>query len=251
MVINDIKQKNEFEILQECGSINDTIRQLAITMVKPGITTLEIDTFIDNKIKEFGMNPSFKGIDGYKYASCININDGVLHGIPSQDIKIIEGDIVTIDMGVVNKGLHTDTSWTFGVGKLSKQVEKFLEIGEQTLYLAIDECNVGARIGDISYAMQTNIEKHGYNVIRDFVGHGVGYNLHEDPQIPCAGKKNTGLPIKNGMVLAIEVMYTQGSNEIIQTNDGWTYVTKDGKLAGMFEHTIAVADSGPVVLTSK
>lgn len=252
MVISLLDKKSkEFEAFKKSGLINDTIRQMAIAIVKPGISTLEIDKFIDNEIHRNKMKASFKGVDGYKFVSCINVNEGVLHGIPSSKVIIKDGDIVTIDMGVVNQGLHTDTSWTFGVGKIDKKTEKFLKIGEQTLFLAIDECLVGARIGDVSSAIQTNIEKNGYNVIREFVGHGVGYNLHEDPQIPCAGKKNTGSLIKKGMVLAVEVMYTEGSNEIEQANDGWTYVTKDGKLAGMFEHTIVVTDIGPVVLTSK
>jgi len=251
MVISNLDKSQELDALKKSGWVNSSIRQMAINMTKHGVNTLEIDQFINTKILENKMKASFKSIDGYKFASCININAGVLHGIPSSNVVIKDGDIVTIDMGVNNKGLHTDTSWTFGVGKVSKNIQKFLNIGEQTLYMAIDECNIGARIGDISSTIQKNIEKNGYNVIREFVGHGVGYNLHEDPQIPCVGKKNTGLPIKKGMVLAVEVMYTEGSSEIVQLDDGWTYTTKDGKLAGMFEHTIVVTDSGPVVLTSK
>jgi len=251
MVISRLDNSKELLALKEAGRVNDTIRQQAIEITRVGVSTLEIDTFINKQILESGMKVSFKGVDGYKFSSCININEGVLHGIPSKNCIVEDGDIVTIDMGVNYKGLHTDTSWTFGVGKISKSTQRFLDIGEETLFMAIDECNVGARIGDIASTIQRNIERNGYNVIREFVGHGVGYELHEDPQIPCAGKANTGLLIKNGMVLAIEVMYTQGSSQIVLTNDGWTYNTKDGKLAGMFEHTIVVTDSGPVVLTSK
>ncbi len=251
MVINNLDKSKELVALQKCGLVNDTIRQMAISITKPGVSTLEIDQFIESEIYKHNMKPSFKGIDGYKFSSCININEGVLHGIPSSMVLVKDGDIVTIDMGVVNEGLHTDTSWTFAVGKIDKKIQKFLKIGEETLYMAIDECVIGARIGDISSVIQRNIEQNGYNVIREFVGHGVGYSLHEDPQIPCYGKANTGLLIKKGMVLAVEVMYTIGSSEIKQTGDGWTYVTKDGKLAGMFEHTIVVKDIGAVVLTSK
>jgi len=251
MVINNLEKSAELKIIKQCGVVNDSIRKMAIEKTKPGISTFEIDQFIDSEIIKNKMKASFKGINGYLFASCININDGVLHGIPKKNIIIKDGDIVTIDMGVNNKGLHTDTSWTFAVGNIEKTQKQFLKVGEQTLFMAIDECNIGARIGDISNTIQNNIEKNGFNVITEFVGHGVGYSLHEDPQIPCLGTRNTGSLIKKGMVLAVEVMYTQGSSEIVQSSDGWTYVTKDGKLAGMFEHTIVVTDSGPVVLTSK
>jgi len=147
--------------------------------------------------------------------------------------------------------LHSDTSWTVGVGNVSNENKEFLKRGEQILYKAIDECQVGARIGDVSSLMQKELESYGYNAIRDFVGHGVGYDLHEDPQIPCYGNSGTGPIIKQGMVLAIEVMYTMGSPDIKGIGDGWTYITKDGSIAGMFEHTVAITATGPLVLTSK
>ncbi|MCL5003774.1 MAG: type I methionyl aminopeptidase [Patescibacteria group bacterium] len=244
----NIKSSKEIEIMATGGKIASLVIQEVLRQVKPGIATLELDRLAENRIRGLGGTPSFKGFEGYEFSTCINLNDGIVHGIPSKTV-IGDGDVVSIDLGVIYKGFHTDTSWTVVAGSSDAWKEKFLSAGKRALEKSIKAFRKGGRIGDISAAMQTEIEAVGYNVVRDLVGHGVGRELHEPPQVPCYGKKGSGPVLKKGMVLAIEVIYTFGDWHLRVLPDGWTMATKDGKISGLFEQTVALTAQGPKVLT--
>ncbi len=250
-----LKTAEEIKMMAEGGKKLSKIKAELAGAVKPGVTTLELDNLAKDLIKQAGGKPSFAMVPGYRWATCININDTVVHGIPN-DTKIKKGDKVGIDVGIYYFGFHTDTSTTT-VANLKSQIpnpkiEKFLEIGRLALKRAITQAKPGKRIADISEAMQTTVEGGGYSVVRALTGHGVGRQLHEDPAIPCfvVGDPNKSIKIIPGMVLAIEVMYNAGTSEVVYKNDdGWTIATADGKISGLFEETVAVTQTGPVVLT--
>jgi len=244
-----IKSQEELEIMSRCGKISGQVLKETLEQVTPGISTMELDRFAEKRILELSGKPAFKGYEGYRFATCININDGIVHGIPSP-YCIANGDLVSIDLGVVCDSFNTDVSWTTIAGTGSKEAERFLETGKQALQKAISKCKIGNRIGDISYAMQTEIEKWNYNVVRDLVGHGVGRELHEEPQIPCFGRPSMGAEIREGMTLAIEVIYTLGSPKLKVLEDGWTMATKDGSISGLFEQTVAIERGMPKILTA-
>lgn len=244
-----LKSPEELEIMARGGKISGQVLKETLDLIKPGISTLELDAFAENRIRELSGKPAFKGYRDYKFATCININDGIVHGIPGS-YCIAQGDLVSIDLGVIHGGFNTDVSWTAIAGSSSKESKRFLEAGERALQKAISNCKIGNRIGDISYAIQTEIEKSGYNVVRDLVGHGVGQNLHEEPQIPCYGRPSMGIELRQGMTLAIEVIYTLGSPKLRVLGDGWTMATKDGTISGLFEQTVAIEQNGPKLLTA-
>ena len=264
-----IKSPQEIEIMKEGGKIAAAVREKVLATAKQGISTLELDALAEKLILEAGVKPSFKGFEGFPFATCINVNEGIVHGLPTER-KLKAGDILTVDLGVFYKGLHTDTARTIGVEKeqgsdglgLSSpsselsprepcsETDKFLNTGQKALEKAIEQCQIGNNIGDISHAIQAVIEGAGYNVTRELGGHGVGKKLHEPPFIPGFGQPGEGPVLKEGMTLAIEVIYARGSGKIEVLNDGWTVVTVDGNLAGLFEHTVAVTQSGPIILTN-
>ena len=241
-----IKTGEEIEIMAEGGKLLAKVRNKVAQAVKPGITTLQLDELAENLIGEAGGKASFRMVPGYRWATCININDTVVHGIPS-DYKIKSGDKVGFDVGIFYKGFHTDTSVTVG------GPERFLEVGRRGLKKAIDQARVGKRVADISRAMQETVEEAGYSVVRALTGHGIGHELHEEPAIPCfvLGDYEHSPKLVTGMVIAIEIMYNQGDFEVVYKNDdGWTIATADGKISGLFEETVAVTAHGPVVLTA-
>lgn len=240
------KTEEEIKIMAEGGGKLAIIKREVVKAVRPGITTLQLDKLADKLIVEAGGEASFKMVPGYRRATCININDTVVHGIPGS-YKIKPGDKVGIDVGMFYKGYHTDTSVTVG------GPEKFLEAGRRGLKKAIDQARVGKRVADISAAMQETVEEAGLNVVRALTGHGIGHELHEEPAIPCfvMGDYKHSPKLVEGMVIAIEIMYNQGDFEVVYKNDdGWTIVTADGKMSGLFEETVAVTAHGPVVLTA-
>jgi methionyl aminopeptidase len=243
-----IKYKNEKEIetMALGGKIASNALVLALNMASEGVTLKEIDSEVEKFIIKNLAKPSFKMVPGYHYSTCININEGLVHGIPTNYI-IKKGDLVKIDLGVYYNGLHTDTSGTVEIG--TNNEEKFLEAGRICLEKAIEKCQIGNKLGDISSEMQKAIESRGYSVSRSLVGHGIGRDLHEDPLVPPYGKSGTGITLKEGMVLAIEIIYQKGSHHLKTLDDQWTIVTKDGSLGGLFEHTVAITRKGPVVLT--
>ena len=245
-----IKTPKELEIMKEGGKIAAAVREKVLAAAEPGISTLELDALAEELILEAGGKPSFKGFEGYPFTTCINVNEGIVHGIPTKR-KLKEGDVLTVDLGVFYKGLHTDTARTIEVVNRKSQTvnRKLLSTGQETLDKAIEQCQVGKHVGDISHTIQTTVEKAGYNVARELGGHGVGKKLHEPPFIPGFGRPGEGPELTEGMTLAIEVIYAAGNGKIAVLNDGWTAVTVSGKVAGLFENTVAVTKSGPVVLT--
>lgn len=213
------------------------------------MTTKQIEQFIENFIIKMGGIPAFKGYRGYPASACISINEQVVHGIPSEKVFIKEGDIVSVDVGVIYDSFYGDAAYTYSVGKISEEAEKLLKVTEEALYKGIAEAIPGYRVGDISNAIQSHVEANGFSVVRAFVGHGIGMSLHEDPQIPNFGSKGVGPKLKKGMTLAIEPMVNAGTHEVKILSDGWTAVTKDGSLSAHFEHTIAITEGEPEILT--
>lgn len=250
-----VKSEKELKIMAEGGEITARVIEEVLEKVEPGVSTWELDRFAEKRIRELGGEPGFKKVSGYDFATCININAGLVHGIPSKDKILREGDIVSVDLGVFYKGFHTDAAWTKavprqGLGIGAVEIEKFLDAGKKALERAIGQCREGNYVGDISAAVQETIEGAGFNVIQALVGHGVGRELHEEPQIPCFGEPKTGARLKREMTLAVEILYAMGQPEIEVLGDGWTIVTRDGSLAVIFEETVAVGKKGPRVLTS-
>ena len=247
----ELKSAREIGLMRAGGHIlADVVDHLRET-VKPGLSTLEIDEDVEAFIRSRGALPAFKGYRGFPATVCISINDEVVHGIPSPHRRIKEGDIVGLDLGCIVEGYYADCAFTLAIGDVPPKVQQLLDITRESLDAAIAECRAGRRLSDVSHAVQAHVERHGFSVVRAFVGHGIGRALHEDPQIPNFGDPGRGPQLRPGMVLAIEPMVTMGSWEVKVLDDGWTAVTRDGSLAAHFEHTIAVTDDGPEVLTSR
>ncbi len=246
-----IKTPAEISTMAEGGKILSDVLQKTLRKAVPGITTADLDKYAENLIRAAGAKPSFKMEKGYHFATCMSVNDVVVHGLP-REYRLKEGDILGVDAGVYYRGFHTDASWSIAMGA-SKETVKFLKKGEEALEKAIAQCRVGGHVGDISKAIQETVEGAGYSCVRQLVGHGVGRKLHEDPEIPCfvRGKIENTPPIRAGMVFAVEVIYNRGQPQVIYAgDDGWTIATRDGLPSGLFEHTVAVTDAGPVVLTA-
>ena len=241
-----IKTSEQIEKMDKAGSVAAFALQAVLDEVKVGITTMELEKIADAAIASKGATASFKTVDDYEYATCINVNNGLVHGLPS-DYVIKEGDLVSVDMGAYLDGFHSDLSHTVEVG--SNKEEDFLKIGEKALEAGISQCKEGNHIGDISHAMQRVIEGAGYTVSRDLVGHGIGKELHEEPYVPGYGRPGKGLEIKENMVFAIEIICQKGQPDLVVAEDDWTIETADGTLAGLFEHTVAATKTGPKVLT--
>lgn len=243
-----LKLPEEIERARASNHIVAEVLEKLRDKVKPGVTTCELDRFAEDIARKRGASPAFKGYRGYPYSLCTSINDEVVHGMPSERI-LREGDIIGLDFGVCYKGFFGDAAITLPVGKISNSALKLLEVTEQSLYAGIGQAREGNRLGDISSCVQQIVEAPGFSVVRDFVGHGIGRNLHEDPQIPNYGKKGRGIVLKSGMILAIEPMVNQGDYKVKVLQDGWTVVTEDGKLSAHFEHSIAITDNGPDILS--
>lgn len=241
-----IKTKKQIETMQKGGKIASKTLSKVLSSVKPGVTLKELDSIAENEILNLGGASSFKTVDNYKYTTCINVNEGIVHGIPNEYV-VKKGDLVSVDLGVLYDGFHTDLSYTLEVD--SNKEEKFLMVGKEALSLAIENCRVGKRLGDISNAMQTVVEDEGYSVSKDLVGHGIGKKLHEDPYVPCYGAKNSGIKLREGMILAIEVIYQKGFSELVLDDDDWTLLTADSSLSGLFEKTVAILEGVPVLIT--
>lgn len=246
-----LKTPAQIAILAQGGQKLAHVRAELVAAVKPGLTTAWLDALAERLITQAGGQPSFKKVAGYSWATCLSVNDEVVHGVPSQRV-LVAGDVVGIDVGLYYRGWHTDTSVTVKVGGASAQVDKFLACGRQALAAAIGQAQPGGQIADISTAMQRVVEENGYSVVRALTGHGIGRQLHEEPAIPCfvTDPQAPSPPLVPGLVLAIEVMYNQGGPGVVYKNaDGWTIATADGKISGLFEETVAVTPAGPLVLT--
>lgn len=244
-----LKSDRELELMRRAGGIVAQILEEMGEMVKPGISTADLDRYAELRTKELGAVSAFKGYHGFPACVCISINDEVVHGIPSKKRILREGDIVGLDFGVAYEGWYGDSARTFPVGTISPEASKLIEVTRESLNRGIAECVEGNRVLDIGYAVQKYVEGFGYSVVREFVGHGIGRALHEDPQVPNYGAKGKGLVLKAGMVLAVEPMINAGGQEVRVQADGWTAVTVDHSLSAHFEHTVAITARGPEILT--
>jgi methionyl aminopeptidase len=242
------KSRKEIDKMRAAGQLVGSVLQELRKMALPGVTTLEINDAADKMIRDGGAYPTFKGYNGFPYSICASVNEQVVHGFPSQ-YELREGDIFSIDVGATLDGFVGDTATTVPVGRVSDELWKLLRVTRQCLELAIDKCRAGNHLGDIGYAVQQHAESHGYSVVRDYVGHGIGRRMHEDPQIPNYGIPGKGPKIRAGYVFAVEPMINIGSHHTKTLKDGWTVVTLDGKPSAHVEHTIAVTEEGPEVLT--
>ena len=243
-----VKNSRELAAMREACRISAKALQIGGAAVEPGVSTLEIDRVIRKYIESEGAKPSFLGYGGFPASACISINETVIHGIPGKRI-IRAGDIVSIDVGAYLNGFHGDNAATFGAGDISPEAQRLLDATRESLMEGIRAAQAGGRIGDIGSAVQRYVEVRGYSVVRQFVGHGVGTDLHEDPSVPNFGTPGRGPRLVPGMTIAIEPMVNMGGPDVRILPDGWTTVTTDGKLSAHFEHTIAVTDNGPVILT--
>ncbi len=244
-----LKSKRELELMKEACRISAEALLVAGEAVKPGVSTKEIDKIAYDLIKKRGAKPNFLGLYDFPATACISINNEVIHGIPKADRIIREGDIVSIDLGAEKNGYNGDNAATFVAGTCSPEAKRLIDTTRESLYKGIEQAVYGNRIGDIGHAIQTYCEERGYGVVRDFVGHGVGRKLHEDPSVPNFGHEGRGIRLLPGMTLAIEPMINQGTFKVKQLSDGWTVVTEDGLLAAHFEHTVAITPNGPVIMT--
>ncbi len=243
-----IKNSRELSSMREACRISAKALQLAGEAVQPGVTTGEIDRLVRKYIESEGATPSFLGYGGFPGSACISVNDEVIHGIPGKRV-IHAGDIVSVDVGAHFNGYHGDNAATFGAGDISPEAQALMDATRESLQEGIRAAKAGNRIGDIGAAVQRYVEVRGYSVVRQFVGHGVGTNLHEDPSVPNFGTPGRGPRLLPGMTIAIEPMINQGTCDVRTLKDGWTVVTKDGKLSAHFEHTVAITADGPVILT--
>ncbi len=246
-----LKSEREIGLMRQAGHILADVMDHLRATVKPGVSTLEVDEDIEAFIVKRGARPAFKGYRGFPATVCISINEEVVHGIPSDLRRCKDGDVIGLDLGCIVDGYYADCAFTLALGPVTPEVQKLLEVTRESLDLAIKECWPGRRLSDVSHAVQAHVEAHSLSVVRAFVGHGVGRALHEEPQIPNFGDPGRGPQLRPGMVLAIEPMVTMGSWEVKILDDGWTAVTKDGSLAAHFEHTVAVTEGEPEVLTRK
>ena len=242
------KSKKEIEKMRAAGQLVGLVLQALRNLVEPGVTTLEVDHAAEKMIREAGAYPTFKGYHGFPYSICASVNEQVVHGFPSNYV-LKEGDIFSIDVGVTLEGYVGDTAMTVPVGKIREDWLKLVRITEECLALAIEQCRAGRHLGDIGWAVQEHAERHGYSVVRDYVGHGIGRRMHEDPQIPNYGRPGHGPKIRTGYVFAVEPMVNMGTHETKVLADGWTVVTLDGRPSAHTEHTIAITEDGPDVLT--
>jgi methionyl aminopeptidase len=244
-----VKSKNEIERMRVSAlMVSKTLGMLA-SEIKPGVTSLHLDRLAETFIRDNGGKPGFLGMYGFPNTLCTSVNNEVVHGIPSSK-PLVNGDIISIDCGVLFDEYYGDHAYTFPVGEISKEIKKLLDTTKESLYKGISEMQSGKRVGDIGYAIQQHCESQGYGVVRELVGHGLGKKLHEDPQVPNYGKRNTGKLLRNGIVLAIEPMVNLGTHHVRQLEDGWSIVTEDNNVSAHFEHDIAIVNGRPEILST-
>ena len=245
-----LKSEREIAMMHEAGKLLASCHKEIRKIIQPGITTLDIDSFVEDYLRKNGATPEQKGYMGYKYATCASINDEICHGFPRKT-PLKDGDIVTIDMVVNLEGALADSAWTYAVGNISEKAKRLLDVTRKGLYKGIRKAVAGNRIGDIGHAIQSYVEAEGFSVVRDFTGHGIGPTIHEDPQVPHFGPPGKGPRLVEGMVITIEPMVNEGTWACKVDLNGWTARTADGKLSAQYEHTIAITKDGPLVLTEQ
>lgn len=245
----ELKSAKEIGLMREAGNIVASTLKVLAAAAQPGTSTLELDKLAASELAKKKAKPAFLGYHGFPGCLCVSINQEVVHGIPSAKRKLAEGDIVGLDFGAIIGGFYADSAVTVAVGKIPAATQKLVDVTRESLAMGIDRMQPGARLGDVSAAVQKHVEANGFSVVRDFVGHGIGRALHEDPPVPNFGKPGTGMRLQPGLILAVEPMVNAGGPEVETLSDGWTAVTKDGSLSAHFEHTIAVTEKGPEILT--
>ena len=245
-----LKNKSELERMKKACQISAQALVVAGEHIRAGMTTLELDRILHHFIVSQGAKPSCLGYGGFPGTACISVNDEVIHGIPSSERVLREGDIVSVDVGACIDGFHGDNAFTFPVGQIREEAQKLLDVTQKSLYLGIEAAQAGHRVGDIGAAVQALVEQNGFAVVRQYVGHGVGHNLHEDPEIPNFGRAGHGVRLVPGMTIAIEPMVNQSGEGVRVLDNNWTVVTRSGSLSAHFEHTIAITEQGPVILTT-
>jgi methionyl aminopeptidase len=243
------KTEEEIDIIRKGAKILSQAHGEVAALIRAGITTQELDARAEEFIKDHGAQPSFKGYNGFPYSLCISVNSVVVHGFPGKHV-LQPGDIVSIDCGVFYQGFHSDSAYTHPIEEVSEEVQRLLEVTKECLKLGIEKAVIGNRMGDVAATIQSNAEKAGFSVVRELVGHGIGRNLHEAPEVPNYGKRGQGLKLQNGLVLAIEPMINAGSKNIVQEADGWTIRTRDNKPSAHFEHTVVVRKDQAEILTT-
>lgn len=244
-----IKSEREIELMRESGRMLAVVHDVLEKSIVPGISTYELDLIVEKETIALGGIPAFKGYQGFPGCMCLSINDEVVHGIPSKNRILKAGDIISCDGGVIYQGYYSDACRTHGVGTISQEAQNLIDVTKSCFYEGFNMCKIGNRISDIGHAVQSYAETRGYGVVRDYVGHGIGAELHEEPQVPNFGRPGKGPRIREGMVLAVEPMINIGSYHIRILDDGWTAVTLDGSLSAHYENTIAITADGPVILT--
>jgi len=244
-----LKTGRELSVMREACRISAGALKLIGSAIEAGVTTAELDRLAEDYIRKQGAEPNFKNYQGYPATACISINNEVIHGIPSEKRKLVNGDIVSVDLGAKFNGYHGDNAATFAVGDISDEAKRLIDTTRESLYEGIKAARVGGRIGDIGYAIQKYVEARGYSVVRQFVGHGIGTSLHEAPEVPNFGSIGRGIRLLPGMTLAIEPMINVGKSDVKVMPDGWTVLTQDGSLSAHFEHTIAITPDGPQIMT--
>jgi len=244
-----IKSASEIDLMRESGKVTGYILKELENFIKPGLSTADVDRFVDDTIRKNGMIPTFKGYGGFPASACVSINEEVVHGIPDKKRILREGDIVSVDVGSTYKGYVSDAARTYPVGQVSETATKLMQATKDSFFAGLEFCKVGYRLSDISHAIQVKAESEGFSVIRDFVGHGVGQQMHEDPQIPNYGKAGRGPRLARGMVFAIEPMICEGTYDVRTLSNDWTVVTLDGKLSAHYENTVVITEGEPELLT--
>ncbi len=243
------KTLEEIELIRKSALLVSKTLALIATEIGEGVSTKKLDEIAEEFISDNGGYPSFKGYRGFPASLCTSVNDEVVHGIPGK-YELKDGDIISVDCGIILNGFHGDHAYSFQIGNVKQETKDLLEITKKSLYIGIEQAKYGNRIGDIGFAIQKYVQSHGYSVVRELTGHGLGKDLHEDPSVPNYGRRGRGAKIKNGMVIAIEPMINMGKKEVSQLSDGWTIVTSDRKPSAHFEHDIAIIDNKPVILST-
>ena len=245
------KNEKQIEAMKKAGELSARVLREISYIIKPGVSTLEIDELAESIIRLAGGVPAFKGLYGFPGTICASINNEIVHGIPSKKVILKEGDILSVDTGAIVDGWYGDNAWTYPVGKISSDKKRLLEATEKSMWAGLDAARVGNTLGDIGHAVQVVAESYGLGIVREYTGHGIGRSLHEDPNVPNYGQAHTGIKLQEGMVLAIEPMLNMGTHKTIQGDDGWLVMTADGKDSAHFEKTVAITKDGPLVLTTE
>ncbi len=244
-----IKSEEEIRLMKEAGIVTARILRELSQIIQPGITTEDVNAFVEQSIIENDMIPAFKGYNGYPASACVSLNDEVVHGIPSRKRKLHEGDIVSVDIGTIHRGYYSDAARTYPVGEIDEAAERLITVTKESFYEGLKFCKAGYRLSDISHAIQMHVENNGFSVVRDFVGHGIGKAMHEDPQIPNYGMPGRGPRLSVGMVFAIEPMVNEGGWQVKVLSDDWTVKTEDGKRSAHYENTVVITEDEPLLLT--